>query len=131
MINKTSAVENAETSSVGRMLANLGLHGGSYASHEEVKNAIDAQDTLKKNENVVELKTNNPITQNDVTQHQDRKGCHCLFKRLQSKWQKTLRLVRILMIGSSNMSINLKILETMTCIIMKNCVIEYKNTEIN
>ena len=31
MINKTSAVENAETSSVGRMLANLGLHGGSYA----------------------------------------------------------------------------------------------------
>ena len=42
-INKTSAVENAETSSVGRMLANLGLHGGSYASFEEVDNAISNQ----------------------------------------------------------------------------------------
>ena len=55
------------------MLANLGLHGGSYASHEEVKNAIDAQDIIKKMKNVVELKTNNPIKENDVTQHQDRK----------------------------------------------------------
>ena len=92
MINKTSAVENAETSSVGRMLANLGLHGGSYASHEEVKNAIDAQDTLKKNENVVELKTNNPITQNDVTQHQDRsKDAIAFLKDFQSKWQKTIK----------------------------------------
>ena len=92
MINKTSAVETAETSSVGRMLANLGLHGGSYASHEEVENAIDAQDTLKKNENVVELKTNNPITQNDVTQHQDRsKDAIAFLKDFQSKWQKTIK----------------------------------------
>ena len=76
MINKTSAVENAETSSVGRMLANLGLHGGSYASHEEVESAIEAQDILKKDENVVELKTKKlkkPIKESDVTQHQDRK----------------------------------------------------------
>ena len=92
MINKTSAVETAETSSGGRMLANLGLHGGSYASHEEVENAIDAQDILKKNENVVELKTNNPITQNDVTQHQDRsKDAIAFLKDFQSKWQKTIK----------------------------------------
>ena len=35
-INKTSAAENAETSSIGRALANLGLHGGEYASANEV-----------------------------------------------------------------------------------------------
>jgi hypothetical protein len=64
MINKTSAVENAETSSVGRMLANLGLHGGSYASFEEVETAIEKQ-------NVVQLKDKKPIQSKDVTQHRD------------------------------------------------------------
>jgi hypothetical protein len=64
MINKTSAVENAETSSVGRMLANLGLHGGTYASFEEVETAIEAQ-------NVVQLKNKKPIQPKDVTQHRD------------------------------------------------------------
>jgi Zn/Cd-binding protein ZinT len=38
-INRTSAVENGETSAVGRMLGNLGLHGGQMASVEEVLNA--------------------------------------------------------------------------------------------
>jgi len=39
MINKTSALENCETSAIGRALANLGLHGGEYASSFEVENA--------------------------------------------------------------------------------------------
>jgi hypothetical protein len=46
-VNKTSAVENAETSSFGRMLANLGLHGGNYASFDEVKIAINQQEKGK------------------------------------------------------------------------------------
>jgi len=35
-VNKTSAIENAETSAIGRALASIGLHGGSYASANEM-----------------------------------------------------------------------------------------------
>lgn len=43
-INSTSAIENCETSSIGRALANMGLGGGSeYASANEVENAINQQ----------------------------------------------------------------------------------------
>ena len=42
-INKTSAVENAETSAVGRALAFLGLGGTEIASADEVANAIAQQ----------------------------------------------------------------------------------------
>ena len=35
-VNKTSAIENAETSAIGRALAALGLHGGEYASANEI-----------------------------------------------------------------------------------------------
>ena len=35
-VNKTSALENAETSAIGRALASLGLHGGAYASINEL-----------------------------------------------------------------------------------------------
>lgn len=36
-INKVAALENAETSAIGRALANLGLTGGEFASINEVK----------------------------------------------------------------------------------------------
>ena len=35
-VNKTSALENAETSAIGRALASIGLHGGTYASINEI-----------------------------------------------------------------------------------------------
>ena len=35
-VNRTSAIENAETSAIGRALASLGLHGGTYASLNEM-----------------------------------------------------------------------------------------------
>lgn len=35
-VNKTSALENCETSAIGRALASMGLHGGSYASINEL-----------------------------------------------------------------------------------------------
>ena len=38
-VNKTSAIENGETSAIGRALANLGLHGGEFASDFEIEGA--------------------------------------------------------------------------------------------
>ena len=42
-INRTSALENAETSAIGRALAALGLGGTEFASADEVANAIKQQ----------------------------------------------------------------------------------------
>jgi len=42
-INKTSALENCETSAVGRALAAAGFGGTEYASANEVENAIHQQ----------------------------------------------------------------------------------------
>jgi hypothetical protein len=51
-INKTSALENCETSAVGRALAILGFEiKKSVASKEEVENAIQQQEEIKKKEN--------------------------------------------------------------------------------
>ena len=45
-INKTSALENAETSAAGRCLGMFGLHGGEMASAFEVEVAIDRQEDM-------------------------------------------------------------------------------------
>ena len=50
MINKTSALENAETSAIGRALASAGYIGTEFASADEVANAIKNQNTPKKEE---------------------------------------------------------------------------------
>jgi hypothetical protein len=55
-VNKTSAIENCETSAIGRALASCGLHGGQYASVDEIHKAktneinIDNNKLLEKNE---------------------------------------------------------------------------------
>ena len=41
-VNKTSAIENGETSAIGRALASAGLHGGEYASANEL-DKVDRQ----------------------------------------------------------------------------------------
>ena len=46
-INKTSHVENCETSAIGRALAAFGLGGTVYASADEVANAIAQQNEAK------------------------------------------------------------------------------------
>ena len=43
MVNKTSALENCETSAIGRALAACGLGGGAYASSFEIDNAINSK----------------------------------------------------------------------------------------
>ena len=57
LINTTSAIENAETSAIGRALAAFGLIGGEYASSFEVENAIHKQSSI------TDTKIN---TQNDI-----------------------------------------------------------------
>ena len=59
MINKTSALENAETSSLGRALAFAGLGGEEIASADEVANAI-AQQNNSSASNGVSKTTNTP-----------------------------------------------------------------------
>ena len=49
-VNKTSAMEAGETSSIGRALATLGLHGGEFASEFEMSNIEN------KNNNIEEQK---------------------------------------------------------------------------
>lgn len=44
-INRTSALENCETSAIGRALAAFGMAGSEYASADEVANAIQQQAT--------------------------------------------------------------------------------------
>jgi len=47
-INKTSALENAATSSLGRCLASFGLHGTEFSSADELTNAIlNQKDSIK------------------------------------------------------------------------------------
>lgn len=46
-VNSTSAVENAETSAVGRALAFLGFAGSEIASADEIANAIKQQGALE------------------------------------------------------------------------------------
>ena len=47
-VNKTAALENCETSAIGRALGNLGLHGGEYATLEERETAIEDQRDLRR-----------------------------------------------------------------------------------
>tara|TARA_A100001201_G_C4078563_1_gene198158 strand:- start:221 stop:925 length:705 start_codon:yes stop_codon:yes gene_type:complete len=46
-ITKTSALEVCESSSIGRALSSIGLHGGEYASAEEMISAVQQQEKVK------------------------------------------------------------------------------------
>lgn len=45
-VNKTSPIENCESSAWGRALANLGMHGGQIASIDEIRKAARNEDAL-------------------------------------------------------------------------------------
>ena len=49
-VNKTSALENCETSAIGRALASMGLAGGEYASGDEVYGVEDKDHALWRDE---------------------------------------------------------------------------------
>ena len=70
MVNTTSALENAETSAIGRALASLGLAGGEYASANEL-DAVEGKTQAMKEEprKVVSPPTPvapQPLTKEDV-----------------------------------------------------------------
>lgn len=65
-INRTSALENCETSAIGRALAAFGLGGTEYASANEVQNAIQQQDNR--------IDNTKPIRQAAVD------GCYAMLK---------------------------------------------------
>lgn len=49
-VNRTSAIENGETSAIGRALSSLGLHGGSYASSFEIDVAQHNDQAITEND---------------------------------------------------------------------------------
>ena len=57
-VNKTSAIENCETSAIGRALASCGLHGGQYASVDEIIKAKNNEINLDNNNLDQETKPN-------------------------------------------------------------------------
>jgi len=67
LINTTSAIENAETSAIGRALAAFGLIGGEYASSFEVENAIQKQN------NTTDTKVNTPNDVKSIIQQENEK----------------------------------------------------------
>ena len=54
MVNTTSALENAETSAIGRALSSLGLAGGEYASANEMDAVIRKTDAIEQQKVVSE-----------------------------------------------------------------------------
>lgn len=64
-INRTSALENAETSAVGRALAFFGLGGSEIASADEVANAISQQNNQASNEEMERLIAHNEAWRNN------------------------------------------------------------------
>ena len=64
-INKTSALENASTSALGRCLAGFGLSGSEFASAEELVNALNNQGSGKQvsiNEQIKKQTTETKLT---------------------------------------------------------------------
>ena len=85
-INKTSALENCETSSIGRAIAAAGYSGTEYASANEVQNAINQQknDTFKV-KNAVAPKPLTKMYKDMVTTLTENKNHTALNKSQQEK----------------------------------------------
>ena len=64
-INRTSALENAETSAVGRALAFFGMGGSEIASADEVANAISQQNSQPATEEINRLIAHNETWRNN------------------------------------------------------------------
>jgi hypothetical protein len=61
-INKTSALENAETSAIGRALAGLGFGGTEFATADEVANAITGKPAAPEADRTAVMKAANAIS---------------------------------------------------------------------
>ena len=106
LINTTSAIENAETSAIGRALAAFGLIGGEYASSFEVENAINQQTNPPKQQKVVDVKSliqqeNEKLKEADLSVYLQADtliiqgktfGKQNLIKKLGYKWQPSKKV---------------------------------------
>lgn len=90
-ITKTSALEVCETSAIGRALASLGLHGGTYASANEMVGAE------RKNETIAPKHTPMSIAPEDRVQAVVdfySNGCSAAaFEKFEPKYVKTINQV--------------------------------------
>ena len=71
MINNTSALENCETSAIGRALASAGFGGGEFASADEVAGAISQQNSNVKTKPPVKKASNNDFKSKDLVWDDD------------------------------------------------------------
>ena len=65
-VNTTSALENAETSAVGRALASLGLAGGEYASANEMDAVSRKSDAIESNKPEPVAVVKKPLTKEEA-----------------------------------------------------------------
>jgi len=65
-VNTTSALENAETSAVGRALASLGLAGGEYASANEMDAVSRKSDAIESNKAEPAPVVKKPLTKEEA-----------------------------------------------------------------
>jgi hypothetical protein len=85
-ITKTSAVEVCETSAIGRALASMGLHGGQYASANEMDGVARKQQAMQQAVNV--MPSADRIMQS-IEFYEN--GCSAsAFEKFEPKYQKLL-----------------------------------------
>ncbi len=71
VMHNTSYVEIAETSAIGRALANLGLFGSEYASVNEIEAATKNNNTNTKEKNIKSSSSNKKITAQQISKIRD------------------------------------------------------------
>ena len=89
-INKTSALENCSSSSLGRCLSSFGLHGSEYASAEELVNALNNQGTTKSVSIMDEIKKQTTETKLTALYSNWKKRNDSIEKQFESQ-QKTIK----------------------------------------
>lgn len=96
-ITKTSAIEVCETSAIGRALASLGLHGGQYASSNEIEGVKRKEDAIKASEAAPSVPTPNMTLEDRIdamlTFYENCEAKH--FVAAEAKYQKVLNAVGI------------------------------------
>lgn len=86
-INRTSALENAETSAIGRALAALGFGGTEFATANEVQNAVHQQGNPQTGETEARIPTHEPAAREKL------EGPHTSKTALKSAVAKIVRAV--------------------------------------
>lgn len=93
--NKTSALENCETSAIGRALANMGLHGNKRASREEMEKVVRVTEEP--------VKWEAPVInwEEEITKLEDANGARGLYALAKAENAPTAVLEAITAIGKT------------------------------